>query len=145
MSHLGSLGGGTPGVTFESLLGHFNSFGVSVELGARPLHNPRSAVGHSEVPKALQEHCLGHFGALAPWPLRTPGKVAGIATLGSQRCFCNLPADSAQTMLADSYRGAPPSRPSHVTALAAPRECLIMGLSAGSGQLCSGPHNAHID
>ena len=36
MSHLGSL----LGVTFESLLGHFNSLGVSVELGARPLHNP---------------------------------------------------------------------------------------------------------
>ena len=27
------------GVTFESLLGHFKSFCVSAELGARPLHN----------------------------------------------------------------------------------------------------------
>ena len=39
MSHLGSLWGGTPKVTFESLLGHFNSFCASVELGGRPLHN----------------------------------------------------------------------------------------------------------
>ena len=39
LSHLGSLGGGTPKVTFESLLGHFNSFCFSVELGGRPLHN----------------------------------------------------------------------------------------------------------
>ena len=33
LSHLGSLWGGT----FEFLLGHFNSFCVSIELGARPL------------------------------------------------------------------------------------------------------------
>ena len=39
LSHLGSLGGGTPQVTFESLLGHFNSFCVSVELAWRPFHN----------------------------------------------------------------------------------------------------------
>ena len=38
MSHLGSLWGGTSGVTFESLLGHFNSFCVSVQLGGRSLH-----------------------------------------------------------------------------------------------------------
>ena len=31
-------GGGTPKVTFEPLLGHFNSFCASVELGGRPLH-----------------------------------------------------------------------------------------------------------
>ena len=37
LSHLGSLWGGALGVTFESLLGHFNSFWVSVELGARRL------------------------------------------------------------------------------------------------------------
>ena len=42
LSHLGSLRGGTPKVTFESLLGHFNSFCASVELGGRPLHNPTS-------------------------------------------------------------------------------------------------------
>ena len=41
MSHLGSLWGGTPGVTFESLLGHFNSLFVSLELGGRRLHNHR--------------------------------------------------------------------------------------------------------
>ena len=40
MGHLVSLWAGTPGVTFESLLGHFNSFCVSVGLGGRPLHNP---------------------------------------------------------------------------------------------------------
>ena len=37
----GSLWGPSAGVTFESLLGHFNSFCVSVELEARPLHNSR--------------------------------------------------------------------------------------------------------
>ena len=37
-----SLWRGTLGVTFESLLGHFNSFWISVELGARPLHNRRT-------------------------------------------------------------------------------------------------------
>ena len=35
----GFLWGRTPGVTFESPLGHFNSFWVSVWLGGRPLHN----------------------------------------------------------------------------------------------------------
>ena len=39
---LASLWGGPPRVTFESLLGHFNSFCVSVELGARPPHNTNS-------------------------------------------------------------------------------------------------------
>ena len=34
-----SLWAGTLGVTFESLLGHFNPFCVPVELGGRPLHN----------------------------------------------------------------------------------------------------------
>ena len=43
MSHLGSLGDGTPEVTFESLLGHFNSFCAPVELGGRPLHKIRGA------------------------------------------------------------------------------------------------------
>ena len=41
MSHLGSLGGGTPKVTLKPLLGHFNSFCVSVELGGHPLHNSK--------------------------------------------------------------------------------------------------------
>ena len=41
MSHLGSLWGGVPGVTFESLLGHFHSFWVSVKLGARRFPNQR--------------------------------------------------------------------------------------------------------
>ena len=39
LSHLNSLWGGTPGVPFESLLGRFDSFCVSGELGGRPLHN----------------------------------------------------------------------------------------------------------
>ena len=34
-----SLWGRSARVTFESLLGHFNSFWISVELGARWLHN----------------------------------------------------------------------------------------------------------
>ena len=41
LSHLGSLWGGALGVTFESLLGHFNPFWVSVELGERWLPNPK--------------------------------------------------------------------------------------------------------
>ena len=41
MSQLGSLWGRSAGATFESLLGHFDSFCVSVELGARPLHKGR--------------------------------------------------------------------------------------------------------
>ena len=45
MSHLASLWGGTPGVTFESLLGHLASFCVSVVLGARPLHNAKKLLG----------------------------------------------------------------------------------------------------
>ena len=39
----GSLWGRSARVTFESLLGHFNSFCASVELGGRPLHNFRGA------------------------------------------------------------------------------------------------------
>ena len=41
MNHLRSIWGETLGVTFESLLVHFSSFCVSVELGARPLLNPK--------------------------------------------------------------------------------------------------------
>ena len=41
LGHLVSLWAATPGVTFESLVGHFNSFCVPVELGGRPLHKPR--------------------------------------------------------------------------------------------------------
>ena len=36
----------------ESLLGHFNSFWVSVELGARPLHNTKFLCGTFSVPKS---------------------------------------------------------------------------------------------
>ena len=42
LSHLGSLWGGALGVTFESLLGHFNPFWVSVDLGARCLPKLRA-------------------------------------------------------------------------------------------------------
>ena len=41
LSHLGSLLGVGLEVTFGSLLGHFNSFWASIELGARPLLNAR--------------------------------------------------------------------------------------------------------
>ena len=37
LSRLGSLWGGSLGVTFESLLGHSTSFCISVKLGLCPL------------------------------------------------------------------------------------------------------------
>ena len=48
LSHLGSVWGGAPGATFESLLCHFNSSWVSVELGAR------------RFPKVNEEVCGDH-------------------------------------------------------------------------------------
>ena len=44
----GSLWGRSARVTFESLLGHFNPFWVSVDLGARWLPNARGYDGHSQ-------------------------------------------------------------------------------------------------
>ena len=45
-SHMGSgsLWGWSAGVTFESLLGHFNSFCVSADFGTRPLHKTRNHI-----------------------------------------------------------------------------------------------------
>ena len=54
-SLLGHFGVGLP----ESLLGHFNSFWVSVEFGARPLHNSECA--HSkdiESKKGTKIQCM---------------------------------------------------------------------------------------
>ena len=44
LSHLGSLWGAARRVTFESLLGQFNSFWASVDLGARWLPNARGRI-----------------------------------------------------------------------------------------------------
>ena len=64
----GSLWGRSARVTFESLLGHFNSFCVSVELGGRPLHNPcPSSRKRPQRDQAfLENHCRGW----RPWNSR---------------------------------------------------------------------------
>ena len=46
LSHFWVTSGRPARVTFESLLGHFNSFWVSVELGARPLLNSNLETVH---------------------------------------------------------------------------------------------------
>ena len=70
---LGSLWGGTLEVTFESLLGHFKSFCVSVELGARPLHKVR---GRWNTPNWMSLSWV-HFFFLffvSPWIFYSPSK-----------------------------------------------------------------------
>ena len=62
LSHLASLWGGTPKVAFESPLGYFNSFCVSVELGARPLHNSK---GKSTAPRQQEPRVFRHKHASA--------------------------------------------------------------------------------
>ena len=68
MSHLGSLWAGSLGVTFESLLGHFNSFCVSVDLGARPLHNSCTGAKWGCIgAKVVLGGATDSWETLAPW------------------------------------------------------------------------------
>ena len=67
------------GVTFESLLGHFNSFCGSVELGARPLLKTRWGLKGclASLPRYLPFPNFSPFGCLfdlVHWPRAAPGK-----------------------------------------------------------------------
>ena len=57
--NFGSLWGRSAQVTFESLLGHFNSFWLSVELGARWLHNGKHI--YHVIIQELSRNCPGLF------------------------------------------------------------------------------------
>ena len=61
LSHLGSLWRGALGVTFESILGHFNPFWVSVELGARWLPNIRTSDSSERLTKFTTSLWDGDF------------------------------------------------------------------------------------
>ena len=87
LSHLNSLWGGTLGVIFESLLGHFNSFCVSVELGARPLH---------KIKKRENNTCELHVENYGSYMRIIPQHVSGhvrdtcMKFLGINKCKCYM-------------------------------------------------------
>ena len=60
LSHLGSLWGGTPGATFESLLGHFKSFCVSVRLGGHPLRKINQLIQSLKIKVLAVMFYVGH-------------------------------------------------------------------------------------
>ena len=86
LSYLGSLWGGALGVTFESLLGHFNPFWVSVDLGARPLHNPNR--------RLFKAACASLAGMNEGFASRSPCR--GISSVKGKFC------------LLSSFVGSPP-------------------------------------
>ena len=84
----------TSGATFESLLGHFNSFHILVQLGARPILNTTSLAGLAH--DMTMESALSGF--FLGWRRRVAKEVTidrlpgARAPSGEHECCCNSSA-----------------------------------------------------